>query len=609
MAGRLLDQVREVIELRHLYLPQQLTEQAGLPYHHPDALVIPYQPVSIGRHMINIRHEFAIEAFVDFPDDAITAMEPITPAHIDAMIRRLAESGVRRVSWEVYGDGHGGLLIPAHDARWENMARTYTGLGHNSLAVAVEAAHRHGLEIYAYFKPYETGCAALFPEGSYEATAYGRTSQIGGRMTWIEPFVVDHPHLRIRRCMDDLPANIQAVPICGLRLRKRDASPTRVTREHLQLWASDQNYRYRRLDIPLEVHETVEPSPQDVHDLFSEKLLARKGDPQRVLHLSGFELRDRYVLVTTDFADGPADFENTDLAMISAWDAAGRQITGVIASGAVIWFGEQVDFRNWGLMYDLGYNGQVMRLDDPNADGRRGIVAFARGRNEYLPGAMCEAEPQVQDFWLRCIDGVLDTGVDGVDLREENHSTHTNHPTEYGYNEAVLAQCRQRGRVDCPTIAAVRGDAYTAFLARAKGLINSRGAAMRIHFQIDWYRPSPPLARRLAYPANMDFQWQRWIEQGLTDEAVLRFFALPFDCVFDDPVAQEMVARCRAKGIPVTVNRYIRPDTLAEEFLRVRRDGRFAGFILYETCSFLKILPDGGCENSVPVIPTLQGLQ
>ena len=557
---------------------------------------------------MNIRHDFALEAFVDFPDDAITAREPITPAHIDAMMGRLAEAGVRRVSWEVYGDGHGGLLIPAHDARWENMARTYTGLGHNSLAVAVAAAHRHGLEIYAYFKPYETGCAALFPDGSYEATVYGRTRQIGGRMTWMDPFVVDRPELRIRR-RDDLPTGLASVPVCGLRLRKRDASPTRVTADHLQLWASEQNHCYHRLEIPFTVDESIEPCPRDAHDLFSEQLLGRRGDPQRVLRLSGFELQDRFILVTTDFVDGPADFANTDLAMLSAYDAEDHEITGVVASGSAIWFGEQVDFRHWGLVFDHGYNGQMICLDEANTTGRQGIVAFARGRNEYLPGALCETEPEVQDFWLRCLEGVLATGVDGVDLREENHSTHTNYPEEYGYNEVALAACRQRGQVDRATLSAVRGDAYTAFLTRAKKLINSHGASMRIHFQIDWYRPQPPLSRRLAYPANMDFQWQRWIEAGLTDEAVLRFFALPFDSVFDDPVAQELTARCHARGIPLTVNRYIRPDSLADEFLRVRRDGRFAGFILYETCSFLQIQPAGGCANTVPVITALQQMR
>lgn len=555
---------------------------------------------------MTIRHEFALEALVDFPDDAMSAPEPIGPAHIDAMMRRLVECGVRRVSWAVYADGHGGFLTPAHTPRYENLARTYQGMGQNPLAVAVAAAHRHGLEIYAYFKPYETGPACLFPEGSYEAALYGRLSHIGGRMTWIDPFVVDHPHLRLERRSDDLAPDAKKKPICSLRLHQRDASPTRLTADHLQLWVSDQNYRYQRLDIPFTLTESVEPCPHDVHELFGGKLVTRRGDDRRVLTLSGFELRHPYVLVTTDFTDGPADFANTDLEMLTALEADGQEILVETASGTTIWFGDQIDFRDWGLMFDTGYNGQTIYLDEPNSDGKSGIVALARGRNEYLPAALCETEPLVQEFWLRRLKGLLEAGVDGIDFREESHSTHTNHPQDYGFNEVVLAECRARGSVDLPTIAAARGDAYTSFLGRAKRLINARSKAMRINFQIDWYRPDPAANRRLAYPANLDFQWQRWIEEGLTDEAVLRFYALPFDCVFDDEVARELVGRCQAKGIPVTVNRYIRPNTLADELQRVRDDGRFAGFILYETNSFLRAQVGGGCEITEPAAESLR---
>ena len=554
---------------------------------------------------MNSRHEFALEALVDFPDDAIGAPEPITAAHIDAMLQRLAECGVHRVSWATYGDGRGGFLIPGHDPQWLNLAATYQELGHNPLAVAVQAAHRHGLEAYAYFKPYETGPAAVFPEGSPESCLYGRLGQIGGRLSWLDPFVADHPHLRIQRRRDDLPQSGSA-PICSLKLRKSDAAPTRLTGDHLQLWASDLNYRYRRLDLPFTVTESIEPCPRDVHDLFSGRRLAARGDPQRVLTLSGFELRAPYVLVTTDFGEGPADFGNTDLDMLAAFDQAGREIPGVIASGTAIWFANQVDFRNWGLIYDTGYNGQWLCLDEPNASGRRGMVAFARGRNDTLPAALCETEPQVQEYWLQRVEELLAAGVDGIDFREENHSTHTNHPQDYGFNEVVLQQCRERGSSDLATMAAVRGDAYTRFLARAKRQINARGKAMRINFQLDWYRGDPAPHRRLAYPANIDFQWQRWIDEGLTDEAVLRFFALPFDSVFDDAVAQELIDRCRRKGIPLTVNRYIQPETLAAECARVRHDGTFAGFILYETASFLQLQPGGGCDVSVPAVRALQ---
>jgi len=586
-----------------------------------------------------------LEALVDFPDDALYSPVPITAAHIDAMMRRLAECGVRRVSWAGYADGHGGFLTPDHDPQWRNLAQTYQVLGQNTTAVAVEAAHRHGLEVYAYFKPYETGPAAVFPEGSYEGMVYGRLTVIGGRMTWIDPFVADHPHLRIKRSSEiphcvrndsEVVRNeseefrIDNAPICSLKLRKRDDLPTRLTTpprtpdksvgptlaedssggidrsSHLQIWVSDLNYQYRRLDVPFTTAESIEPCPRDVYDLFSDSLLVAKGEPQRVITLSGFEITDRYVLVTTDFTEGPADFDNTDLGMLSAFDSNGQEIVGVIASGTDIWFADMVDFRNWGLGFDTGYNGQLMCLDEPNTSGKKGFVAFARGRNDYLPGALCETEPEVQAFWLRCIDGLLDAGVDGIDFREENHSTHTNHPEEYGFNEVVLEKCRERGQVDLPTIAAVRGDAYTEFLAKAKKQINARGKSMRINFQIDWYRPNPARCRKLAYPMNLDFQWQRWIEEGLTDEAVLRFYELPFDCVFDDEVAQEMIERCRQKNIPVTVNRYIRPDTLEDEYRCVVQDGRFAGFILYETCSFMKFTADGGCNVTMPEVEALK---
>ena len=44
----------------------------------------------------------------------------------------------------------------------------------------------------------------------------------------------------------------------------------------------------------------------------------------------------------------------------------------------------------------------------------------------------------------------------------------------------------------------------------------------------------------------------------------------------------------------LTVNRYINGNYV-EEFKRVRADGRFGGFILYETSSYLKLDQQGGC--------------
>jgi hypothetical protein len=75
----------------------------------------------------------------------------------------------------------------------------------------------------------------------------------------------------------------------------------------------------------------------------------------------------------------------------------------------------------------------------------------------------------------------------------------------------------------------------------------------------------------------------------------LRLFELPFDAVFDDTISAEMISRCQKKDIPLTVNRYINSD-YPEEFERIRRDGRFSGFILYETATFLEFGTDGDCR-------------
>ena len=554
-------------------------------------------------------HPFTLETMIDFPDDVLYAQQVLTEAHLDAMMAGLAEIGIRRVSWDSYGDTHGGFFLPTGIAdstgeggiseSWSRYGATLDILD-NPLKTAVEAGHRHGIEVYGYYKPYETGPAMYFPEGTPEARAHGRLWKLGGYLTWLDPFVVQHPELRIKRRDDALHG--QGNPICTIRLTKKDDSPTRVTAEHLQLWTSKLNYRYERHSGAFEVAERIEPSPREVCDMDGRQLTAL-GDPVRVVTLSGFELRDPYVMVTTDFQEGPADFENTGTDMMAALDAGGSEITGVFATGAAIWEGDKADFRKWGLMFDDGWARMPIFLDDPNTTppgpvgyglGHRGVIAFTAGRNAYLPGALCETEPAVQAYWLRWVQEMIDAGVDGVDFRVEGHSTHTDYPDEYGYNDIVMERAAARRPNDpLGAVPQVRGEAYTAFLQEARALLREHGRAMRINLNIDYFRPDPPGAELPAYPRNIDFNWKQWVEMDLLDQAIMRFFNSPFDWLFDDPTAQAMIATCERHGVSIVVNRYMvdltgLPQMNADreaEFRRVRQDGRFDGFILYESAT------------------------
>ena len=395
--------------------------------------------------------------------------------------------------------------------------------------------------------------------------------------------------------------------IRAIRLTKRDAAPTRITKEHLEIWTSRDNYRYQRALVAMEFSDSIEPSSREVRDQ-NGRVLTRKGDPVRVLTLSGLNLKDRFVLVTTDFRDGPGDFSNAGTALLTALDEHGREIPGVTATGKTVWLANMVDFRNGGLMFDYGWGAQSVTLDAPNASGRAGFIAYSCGRNKYLPGALCETEPEVQTFWLSCLEEMIAAGVDGVDFREENHSTHTDFPGEYGFNPAVLKRCAGRRGSLLENVAQVRGEAYTDFLRQCKRRLTASGKRMRCNLQLDYLRPDPPASRLAAYPANLRFDWRRWLEEGLMDEAILRFFHLPFSALFEDKIAQDIIAVCRQRKIPICVNRYVGTAgaNLPHEMDRVAQDGRFSGFIFYETCSFLKF-DISGCSIAAPAVQEAAG--
>lgn len=566
--------------------------------------------------------DFMLETFVDFVDDALDHTFPITEGHIDNLMARLASVGFKRVSWAYYADARGGYACPAGIAggvrdktidfnqnQWDMLAATYAGLG-NPLRVATEAAHRHGLELFAYYKPYETGIGIVLHEGSSQAAEWGKLDHLGGKLCWLDPFVIDNPDLRIKRRTDDLPPGCETATITTIELAKQDDRPTRITPEHLQFWFSENNDRYQRADVEFDFEEVIRPCPREVRDIYG-NLVTKEGDLVRVLRLTNLSIDARYFAIATDFQNGEGDFTNAWDQMLTCFDAEGREIPGVYAAGTGIWFPHWESLADGGMYFDTGRGPEVITLDEPAGAKRggsavhdlpgvnrvRGAIAFCRGRNAYLPGALCETEPRVQAFWLDCMREMLDAGVDGIELRAENHSTHTDTPEDYGFNDVVMERVDRHAPDLLAEIGRVRGDAYTQFVRDAKSLVASRGKTMRINLNVGWFRPPDDRARsrRLAFPANIDFNWRQWVEEGLLDAATLRVFGKPFEGIFgDDPVAQEMIAACNERDMPVTVNQYIsHRESLGEELLRVRRDGRFAGFIFYEVWHFMRALADG----------------
>lgn len=558
---------------------------------------------------------------VDFPDDVCKG--PYDEARFDALMARLAGAGVKRVHWLYYGEvtpdalGRGNIYW-SHWAKYGPVSVAALG---EPLRAAVRAARQHGLAIHGVLKPYNGGLSGTYPLGSPSAGSTSRLRRVGGSLQQVIPFLEARPELRLQR----RPGPRHHAPIAELILRKSDAALTRLTPAQLRLWVSADNFRYRPLPLVPEGTVTVEPAPRAVRD-YHGTVLTRAGDPVRVIRLTGLDLRDPFVVVTTTCTTGPGDFGNTPLALAEARDGAGRRIDTVVATQAAGWI-QPRDFRSFGLEFDQGYGHLPVTLDAPWHGAQKdpwqafagedefaeqallgrgaagGFVGLAVGTNEHLAAVPCEAYPEVRALWLGWIDAMLAAGVDGVDLRVSAHGCLSDEPEAYGWNPPVLAACAARfgaGEPGPAEIAAVRGDLYSEFVHAASARVRAAGRKMQVHLHAEAFRPDPVFGQRNGVPANLDFQWRRWLESGWVDGVTLRtsWFEGAEDplgaatrrgrlvAALADSVAAEMLAIAGRRRLPVILNRYIgRAATLAEyldDLESVVRDGRFAGFDVYE---------------------------
>ncbi len=593
---------------------------------------------------------FKLSMTVDFFGDGGRGL--YTPRTLELMMREARRMGVTRVYWQYLGDleqdryGAGTNMLRTPWAKYGPL--TLAAIG-EPLEAAVGAAHRRGLEIFGVLKPYHTGMSATFPEGSPESDPASPMRRIGGSLQCFNPFMERFPHTRIQRRPLEGPSNLQAIPIRRIRLVKRDDSPTRIRARHLEIWSSPDNYRYRRRQVDFGLEETVETSLQEIRDSYGQ-VITRKGDFIRALTLTGLDLRDRYLVVATNFREGPTDFENTAVGMVEVFGPGPEALPIVVATRDATWIRPR-DFRTYGLEFDSGYGTRLLHLDgvggppagrpttpqDSQASswhehraelGRGaggGFIAFARGKNGYLPAAPCECYPEVQRLWNWRVNRMLEKGVDGVVLRVSAHGTLTDEPCEYGFNPPVVEAYRERHGVDIRRedfdpnlLGALRGEAYTRFVREASAMTRRAGKLFQVQVHTEAFRPDPVFGQLMGFPANIHFAWRQWLEEGLADAVTLRsswYEAAedPMDGsparrsklinVLADPVVEEVLEITEDLELPVYLNRYVARAIPIQEYVedmeRIWRDRRFAGFDLYEFFHLARATPDG--NRLVPV--------
>ena len=340
------------------------------------------------------KDKFVVSALVDFADDYIDIT--FTPDLVDDLIDRLQWMGATRVYWNFYQRG-----VVDYLSTGTHGAETHANLG-EPIAAGARSAHERGMEFFATIKPYETGATHANPANSPRILAHPGLPGIGG-VYIVDDWVLARPELRVKARAADLPVGIDDVPVRRIQLRQKDMTPVRIGREHLEIWTSADNVCYRKKDVSFDLSESVAKCPADIRSMQGDHV-SSKGDSVRVLDLTGLDLQDPFIAVTTTFDDDEGTFANTAFEMVRAYGPGDRPVPIVVASHKAVWRPNR-DFRTGDLEYDAGVGDEVVRLDVsnscPGSSGSDGVIAFARGRNEYLSGSVCEAYPEVQGVLAR----------------------------------------------------------------------------------------------------------------------------------------------------------------------------------------------------------------
>ena len=575
---------------------------------------------------------FILSATVDFPDDVIYGT--YTPELLNRMMVQLKEIGVTRIYWLYYGDVEkdsywAGGNSTLDDPIFPYGQQTFRNIG-EPLKAAVPFAHAHGLEIYGVLKPYNGGAACTYPEGASESGASNVLTRIGGPLMRTIPFLERYPDTRVQRRPIEIQTNNHNTKIRKIRLLKKDDSPTRVRGTDIQIWTSESNFKYKRKQIDFTVKETVEPAPREVRNYYGD-IITKKGAPVRILTIEGLNLSDQYIAITTGLK-GKGDFVNTAVGMVEAYGDGPDPLWVVVATRGAIWVLPR-DFREYGLDFDCGLGTYETSFDDQNNQRddsgnwkwmlAGGVIAFARGKNEYLAGTPCEAYPEVRRLWSGWAQRIIDSGVDGIDVRISAHGSLTNESSEYGYNKIIVDEFKQKygkapdaSDTDMSLLAELRGEHFTSFIRETSKSIRSAGGKMQVHVHTEAFRRNPCHGQMMGFPDNIRFDWKSWVTEGLLDGVTFRtswFEGLedrpenpPFRSrlvnALDDPYAKESLATLVNAGIPAYLNRYFQRSVGDEEYLadleNVYLDERFAGFDLYEFSEMARANPEGTTLNS-----------
>ncbi|MCD6321590.1 MAG: hypothetical protein J7L77_01055 [Clostridiales bacterium] len=547
-----------------------------------------------------------LSALTDFPDDA---RKTYTKRTMDLMMKRLKQTGVSRVCFQYYGNKEYGFFWD-HDAPVSRDTVKTAELMPNHSREYVKAAKKYNMETVSVMRPQEQGIwitySPYYPE--YEN---GRgVNCIDGKMLITTKFLQENPHLRVKRRSWDVDQSAVNKTVYSIKLKKQNDIHSRIQKENIIIYTSSDNSNYKKYEGIFDISFSYETAEKDVVvSMFAKDYptttITKAGDRVESVIISGLDISEKFLVVgvkCSGLADETVGFKNTPINMISIYDEQGTEICAT--PGSTVRDTPTGDPHLLaGFNFDDGFGHIFETILDPSDE--EGFIAICKGKSEYAHGTLCACEPKVREYWYEWLEKAMDDGYDLVGQRIECHSMHVDEPYAYGYNDCIKEEYEKRfghcdeKDMDLKKIAQIRGDAYTEYFTECARRIRARGKKVILNLNVEMLYDPIPAVRQMAYPLNVEWQWEKWISNMEPDEINIRSYQMSPEFIFEDSQCKKILEKAKSYGVPLTLERYVYWD-FAAEFEMVRDLGVFSRMTLYEVNDVIKSDGKGGIVVEKP---------
>ncbi len=446
---------------------------------------------------------------VDFDDD--TFSRKCEPPHVDRKPEYFASLGVNRLDW-------------IWDT-WNLLYREPFGGEKNPLAYAVKKARALGMAVHALIKPFETGFSHV-PHTFPQPAGMKIWRNLNGAFSlWRDPFIVDHRD----KCFKRRPGPADpGGAVRTVKLVKAGAEPTRVKKEHLEIWTGELNGRlepYRgAFTFSSGIEKRVAFRPDQARMVQRQVRWCEERDCL-VLTLGGLSIPEhhRYIDVRCSLADGPGDFWNTQNELVEIYNGAGERIPSSPGCQNPNRFGGGMNevtlqYSEYGLypevrefFRDPEKLRQASRDDyffppyaPEHLDG--GTACVARGFDEYMP-ILNPVYPEVRDYWLGVVDNCIESGAAGVNIRAASHSCYNAQGYEYRMTHRKMNMEKTMNGTTRSNRRVILGWFFFVLLLTAQGLLSATAFAKPELVLVDQgkslapiivFSNAPPFTRKAA---------------------------------------------------------------------------------------------------------------